>query len=843
VNSRMRVFLCLIVTVLCALVGVTAAVASQEPAREIILPYAATDIVGGGEYGWVINACANPVQVSLTLYDEHSSHLWGGVVTIPPRGVWDISIPALATIAGGAAGPVWLKAYTGDGECLAGDTFGVAVGSLSGTNMYTPWGECEPGCRGRVVRLIDDPNGTGWRGSLELNRPGGPVSVEATDNDGNIVAVFQLSLAGGRQIGEIPFSEMPIPVNWGALWMNCSWAQCSVRAKFYSLDDSRVEAVPAWAWTENCTGPPSVPPPDDECADNVISATVVSGSLIGDEGEPFEAVIDVDGLPPITVETNLPDGLALDAQSPNDLYRLHGTNPSPGMGDVTFTDRCSAITLTVMVNPDVPPPCVAPAISSIGGSTHFMEGVFGSVTVAFTGDLPLSKTVTQLPTGLSKQFGERTITISGTATSAVPNSATGTATNECGSAWFDITVSAAPPEPPSCTFFTGNGQSGTVTVPYGGNLALAWGSTGADTGYISSVPPPDIGNVPANGTLTVGNITSGREHKLRLSGPGGENNDCKLDVNVQPPPPPACLSFTANPSTITLGEPTTLSWTTSGASAGVVNPGGIQAALPNGSTVVSPTGDTTYNLSLVNAVGDSTSCNASVVVNPPPPVCECEGKVSQLTLRYLGNEGAQVKVKGQYGSTYHTLFDAHVAANGTFTVNPYTGSVPSGFAGTLGTEIKVYVNGSYHTTIHTSCSQPIGPGLVSGAFVVVSGTSKEHGAPLCSVCNSSPSWSVANGEVIASHHPQGGYHHVDVTYDWTVSGLSGSVQVFWVNGSSTRVKEELPFARGCGQSLTGSISWDSDAEAHHPAHGAHYFARVLAGDIVVYSEELPVIYE
>ncbi len=31
-------------------------------------------------------------------------------------------------------------------------------------------------------------------------------------------------------------------------------------------------------------------------------------------------------------------------------------------------------------------------------------------------------------------------------------------------------------------------------------------------------------------------------------------------------------------------------------------------------------------------------------------------------------------------------------------------------SGTLGTEITLFVNGSLNTTVHTSCSKPIGPG-------------------------------------------------------------------------------------------------------------------------------------
>lgn len=48
--------------------------------------------------------------------------------------------------------------------------------------------------------------------------------------------------------------------------------------------------------------------------------------------------------------------------------------------------------------------------------------------------------------------------------------------------------------------------------------------------------------------------------------------------------------------------------------------------------------------------------------------------------------------------------------------------------GTLGTEIQVYVNGDLNTKIHTSCSQPIYPGLEFDDFEVVEGESLKGGA-------------------------------------------------------------------------------------------------------------------
>ncbi|WJJ95538.1 DUF7467 domain-containing protein [Algibacter luteus] len=107
---------------------------------------------------------------------------------------------------------------------------------------------------------------------------------------------------------------------------------------------------------------------------------------------------------------------------------------------------------------------------------------------------------------------------------------------------------------------------------------------------------------------------------------------------------------------------------------------------------------------------------------------ECEGKVTELELQYNGDETATIRVEtkkeGENGSK--VVFEGTVAAGDTFSF------VGNDKKGTLGTEIKIFVNGKENTKIHTSCSQPIGPGLVSGDFEVISGSSRE-GGNLCPV--------------------------------------------------------------------------------------------------------------
>lgn len=119
------------------------------------------------------------------------------------------------------------------------------------------------------------------------------------------------------------------------------------------------------------------------------------------------------------------------------------------------------------------------------------------------------------------------------------------------------------------------------------------------------------------------------------------------------------------------------------------------------------------------------SAGASTTVEcPPPPTCgRCEGKVTALTLLYTGPAG-QVQVVQKKDKK--VIFSGPVATGATFSF------VGQDKKGTMGTDILLFVDGVLNTQIHTSCSQPIGPGLVSGSFEVVAGESLKGGA-LCPI--------------------------------------------------------------------------------------------------------------
>lgn len=108
------------------------------------------------------------------------------------------------------------------------------------------------------------------------------------------------------------------------------------------------------------------------------------------------------------------------------------------------------------------------------------------------------------------------------------------------------------------------------------------------------------------------------------------------------------------------------------------------------------------------------------------PACDddcgqCDGKVIDLTLQYNGNTPALIKV--EQGKEV-TVFLNTVAPGEQFKI------IGSDKQGTLGKKINLWVNGVHNTEIHTSCSKPIGRGLVSGDFEVVEGNSLK-GGKLC----------------------------------------------------------------------------------------------------------------
>lgn len=102
----------------------------------------------------------------------------------------------------------------------------------------------------------------------------------------------------------------------------------------------------------------------------------------------------------------------------------------------------------------------------------------------------------------------------------------------------------------------------------------------------------------------------------------------------------------------------------------------------------------------------------------------CDGKITQLEFQYNGLDEAAVQIIQKKDNDI--VFDGTVLPGGKIEING------TDKKGSLGTEIIIKVNGEEHTRIHTSCSVPLGPGMISGDFEVVRGSSR-NGGELCPV--------------------------------------------------------------------------------------------------------------
>ncbi len=158
---------------------------------------------------------------------------------------------------------------------------------------------------------------------------------------------------------------------------------------------------------------------------------------------------------------------------------------------------------------------------------------------------------------------------------------------------------------PSCTL--------TVNpdiVDRGGNVTLSWTTENADSASISG-----IGTVGLSGSYTVSNLQSTKTYTMTVNG-NGITNTCSATVTVNEPPveEPSC-SISANPSHISYGGDTVLSWTTSNAVSASINYLGTVSTGSASRVINNLTSTRTYIMTVLNSEGVSRTCQTTVYVS------------------------------------------------------------------------------------------------------------------------------------------------------------------------------------------------------------------------------------
>ena len=202
-------------------------------------------------------------------------------------------------------------------------------------------------------------------------------------------------------------------------------------------------------------------------------------------------------------------------------------------------------------------------------------------------------------------------------------------------------------------------RADATTITRGNSTTLRWSTTGA-----TSVTLDDTA-VALDGNQTV-SPTSDTTYELEASNSAGSNTRT-VTITVRPPDPndPEIDSFRASPSTITLGESTTLRWTTTDATS-VRIPGTTGALAVDGSTSVTPTTTptTAYTLTARGATG-TTPDTDTVTINVKPRIDSFSASSTTITL------GDQIRLRwSTTGATSVTLNDTAVALDGNQTVSP-----------------------------------------------------------------------------------------------------------------------------------------------------------------------------
>jgi hypothetical protein len=105
----------------------------------------------------------------------------------------------------------------------------------------------------------------------------------------------------------------------------------------------------------------------------------------------------------------------------------------------------------------------------------------------------------------------------------------------------------------------------------------------------------------------------------------------------------------------------------------------------------------------------------------PAPCNTCDGKVTDLSLVYNGSQTVEVRVEQQKGGE---IFSETVDPGDVIRLKGQDKK------DTLSSKIFVYIDGKRVEEIHTSCSEPIGPGAIYGDFEVIAGSSR-NGGILC----------------------------------------------------------------------------------------------------------------
>jgi len=173
----------------------------------------------------------------------------------------------------------------------------------------------------------------------------------------------------------------------------------------------------------------------------------------------------------------------------------------------------------------------------------------------------------------------------------------------------------------SLKFDIGNGcvtsfTASPTTIASGSSSTLSWTTGG---GSVTSVTIDNgVGSKPANGSASVSPTTTTTYKLSAFTTANSTPPSAQVIVTVGGAPAPTA-TFSAAPTSISAGQSSTLTWTSSNATTVSID-NGVGSQPLNGSIGVSPASTTTYTLTATGAGGTTTKTATVTVVQPAPTI-------------------------------------------------------------------------------------------------------------------------------------------------------------------------------------------------------------------------------
>ncbi len=257
------------------------------------------------------------------------------------------------------------------------------------------------------------------------------------------------------------------------------------------------------------------------------------------------------------------------------------------------------------------------------------------------------------------------------------------------------TVTVTPAPAPKITSFSANPN--TVVAGPTSAVTLSWTTANETTGAtcaVSGTNGTSSASLPVNGSVSSGALNSIGNYTATLTCTGIASSATTSVTVTAPPPAPAILSFTANPSTVTSGGTTTLAWVTKN-----------EPATAPACTLTSSNGEFA-NTSLGTYAGGSVT-TVPLLTNPLSVTLQCPGANGSTLVQSLSVPVTPAPVPPVIASFTSSLSSA--ADGGSALLSWSTTGVPSGSTCTVSASDGTFVTPNTTEPANPSVSVSTGP--------------------------------------------------------------------------------------------------------------------------------------